>query len=203
MKALIDIARMKKYLRQELSAKRYKHSVNVSKTAVELASRYGCDLHKAEIAGLVHDCTREMDIDTQLKLLKKLDVVPDEVTIFVKELVHAASAAYVCSQLFMIEDQEIISAVRYHTTAKADMTLLEKIIFLADFIEPAREFEGVDAIRDIAFRELDQAILMALNSAISFVLKKEKPIHIATIEARNHIILELNKRYDEELQLKK
>ncbi|MFZ5352932.1 MAG: bis(5'-nucleosyl)-tetraphosphatase (symmetrical) YqeK [Bacillota bacterium] len=191
---MIDISKIKKYLRQELSRKRYKHSINVSKMAVELAARYGCDLHKAEIAGLVHDCTREMSEDIQLQYLKKMNCAADNVVINVKELMHAYSAVYVCSELFQVDDAEILAAVKYHTTGKADMSLLEKVIFLADFIEPERSFKGVDELRELAFRDLDLAVLKALNISIEYVISKNRMLHPYTILARNSIIGSMKKR---------
>ncbi len=185
---MIDLSKIKKYLRQELSEKRYRHSINVSKVAVELASKYGCDMHKSEIAGLVHDCTRKMSKDIQLQYIKRLGIELDDTCKHVEELLHAISGVYVCRELFQIDDEEILLAVRYHTTGRADMTLLEKIIFVADFIEPLRSFQGVEEIRNTAFADLDKAILLALNFTIKYIISIDRSIHSDSIAARNFIL---------------
>jgi predicted HD superfamily hydrolase involved in NAD metabolism len=180
-----------KYLENSISPKRYIHSINVSKTAKKLAEYYEGDAAKAEIAGLVHDCARDLDSSLQLDCLKKEGIAADDLTLSVKELLHGPAAVHICRKVFAIEDEEILNAVRYHTTGKENMSLLEKIIYLSDFIEPARSFPGVEEMRGLAFRNPDKALLMAFNSSIEYVLSKNGFLHIDTIMARNYVLKEI------------
>ncbi|MEA4846431.1 MAG: bis(5'-nucleosyl)-tetraphosphatase (symmetrical) YqeK [Clostridiaceae bacterium] len=188
---MLDLNSIMKYLENSISPKRYIHSINVSKTAKKLAEYYEGDAAKAEIAGLVHDCARDLDSSLQLDCLKKEGIAADDLTLSVKELLHGPAAVHICRKVFAIEDEEILNAVRYHTTGKENMSLLEKIIYLSDFIEPARSFPGVEEMRGLAFRNPDKALLMAFNSSIEYVLSKNGFLHIDTIMARNYVLKEI------------
>ncbi|HOS69754.1 MAG TPA: bis(5'-nucleosyl)-tetraphosphatase (symmetrical) YqeK [Bacillota bacterium] len=187
---MLDLNSITEYLGKTISSKRYTHSINVSKTAKKLAEFYGYDAFKAEIAGLVHDCARDLEKPLQLKYLKEEGIEADELTLSIGELLHGPAAVHICRKVFAIEDEEILSAVRYHTTGKENMSLLEKIIYLSDFIEPARSFPGVEELRGLAFRNLDKALLLAFNSSILYILSKNGFVHIDTILARNHLLKE-------------
>ena len=191
---MLDLNSIMKYLENSISLKRYIHSINVSKTAQKLAEHYEGDAVKAEIAGLVHDCARGLDTSLQLDCLKEEGIAADDLTLSVKELLHGPAAVHICRRVFAIEDEEILSAVRYHTTGKENMSLLEKIIYLSDFIEPARSFPGVEEIRGLAFKSLDKALLMAFNSSIEYILSKNGFIHTDTILARNYLLKEIQGR---------
>ena len=190
MNYLLDLNSITEYLGKTISSKRYTHSINVSKTAKKLAEFYGYDAFKAEIAGLVHDCARDLEKPLQLKYLKEEGIEADELTLSIGELLHGPAAVHICRKVFAIEDEEILSAVRHHTTGKENMSLLEKIIYLSDFIEPARSFPGVEELRGLAFRNLDKALLLAFNSSILYILSKNGFVHIDTILARNHLLKE-------------
>lgn len=176
------------YLSNTLSTKRFLHSKGVAITAEKLAIIYNEDSKKAYLAGLVHDCTREMDILDQHNMLKALGIEVDELTFTTIELLHAITAEYLLKNEFKINDKEIISAVNFHTTGRENMTLLDKIIFLADVIEPSRSFPGIDNIRKLARTDIDEAMLAALESSIKFLLSKRQLIHSNTILARNYIL---------------
>jgi len=182
---------MTEYLKNNISHKRYVHSLNVSATAVKLAELYGCDTVKAGIAGLVHDCARELDIKLLLNYLAKEDIAADDLTLSVKELLHGPAAIYLCRKIFGIEDGEILNAIRYHTTGRENMTLLEKIIYLSDFIEPGRSFDGVEELRELAVENLDKALLIAFNSSIEYIISKNGLIHVNTILSRNYVLKQL------------
>jgi predicted HD superfamily hydrolase involved in NAD metabolism len=182
------------HLNNSISSKRYIHSVNVSTTAVKLAEFYGCDAVKAEIAGLVHDCAREFNVELLLDCLVEESMVVDDLTLGVKELLHGPAAVHICRKVFGIEDEEILSAVRYHTTGRENMSLLEKIIYLSDFIEPGRSFDGVEEIRGLAFKNLDKALLLAFNLSIEYVISKNGLIHVNTILSRNYLLKELQNK---------
>jgi len=182
-----------KYLRDSISSKRYIHSVNVSKTAARLAEYHGCDPSKAETAGLVHDCAREFDMEFMQKCVAEEGISADELTLSMKELLHGPAAVHICRKVFGIEDEEILNAVRFHTTGRENMTLLEKVIYLADFIEPGRSFDGVEELRELAFVNLNRALLLAFNSSIRYVMSKNGLIHINTILSRNCVLKEMQK----------
>lgn len=186
-----NLSSIMEYLENNISTKRYLHSINVSKMAKKLAELYGCDPVKAEIAGLVHDCARELEKHIQLKYLKEEGIEADEIALSTGVLLHGPAAIYVCRRIFGIEDEDILSAVRYHTTGKENMSLLEKIIYLSDYIEPARSFPGVEELRELAFKSLDKALLLALNSSILYILSKNEFVHIDTVLARNCALKEV------------
>lgn len=190
---MLDINSIVKYLEGSISEKRYIHSRNVSSTAARLAEIYGCDVLKAVIAGLVHDCARELDRPQLLDCLAEEGIVADEMTLGIKELLHGPAAVHICRKVFDIEDEEILSAVRYHTTGRENMSLLEKVIYLSDFIEPSRSFAGVEELRGLALENLDKALLVASNSAILYIVSKNGLIHMDTILSRNYLLKEVIK----------
>ena len=186
-----DLHAIEEYLSKTLSEKRYVHSINTARYAEKLAAIYGYDGKKAYLAGLVHDCTREMDMKLQHQLLAALNIRVDELSYNTRELIHAYTAEYVIKNEFHIYDEEIIAATKFHTTGKEAMTLLEKIIFLADVIEPSRSFPGVDYIRRLAEKNLNEALIEAFDSSIRFLLGKRSLIHPNTFLARNYVLLNL------------
>lgn len=185
---MVGLDSMHEYLKKTLSDKRYIHSVNTAETAVRLAKLYGVSEDKAYVAGLIHDCTREAAMDTQIQMLHILGYEVDELTKGIRELLHAYTAEYVMKQQFCIEDQEIISAVRFHTTGSTGMSMLEKVIFLSDVIEPSRSFPGVDYIRQLSVENIDEALLAAFDSSIRFLTGKRAMIHPNTVFARNDLL---------------
>ena len=159
--------------------------------AVKLAEHYGADVKKAELAGLVHDCAKDLSMDECLELAKRHGYEPDEISLRNMSLLHAPLGAYLAKELFHIEDEEIQGAIAYHTTGRKDMTLLEKIIFLADYIEEGSSFPGVEELRELAFIDLNRAILTSLEFSIHNVMKRGRLLHPLTVEARNSLILEM------------
>jgi predicted HD superfamily hydrolase involved in NAD metabolism len=188
VKLLADYNSIKEYLRNTLSAKRYLHSENTALTAEKLAKIYNIDSQKAYTAGLVHDCTREIEIKIQQNMLVALGIQVDELTYNNKELLHAHTAESIIRDKFRIIDEEIISAVRFHTTGKEDMTLFEKVLFLSDVVEPTRNFPGVDYLRQLSIEDVDEALLAAFDSSIKFLMGKRSLIHTNTFLARNYIL---------------
>jgi predicted HD superfamily hydrolase involved in NAD metabolism len=191
VKALTEYDSIKEYLTKTLSTKRFIHSENTAKTAEKLALIYKIDSKKAYLAGLVHDCTRELDMKLQLDMLKALKIEVDELTLSTKELIHAFTAEYLLKSEFNIRDEDVLSAVKFHTTGKENMTLLDKIIFLADVMEPSRSFPGVDFIRQLAIEDIDEAILAAFDSSIRFLLGRRQRIHPNTLLGRNDVLKHL------------
>lgn len=185
---MLDTKSIMKYLEGSISSKRYIHSINVSATSAKLAELYGCDVLKASVAGLVHDCAKELAMEQLLECLSEEAIVTDGMTLSIKELLHGPAAVHICRKVFGIEDKEILNAVRYHITGRENMTLLEKIIYLSDLIEPSRSFEGVEELREQATKDLDKALLIAFNSSIIYLISKNELIHMDTILSRNYML---------------
>lgn len=175
-------------LKLDIGVNRYNHSIRVRDTAVKLAKIYKCDINKALVAGLLHDCGKFYDKDYLLKQAFEFGIISDESYISNRQIIHAPLGAYIAHKEYGIEDKEILDAIRYHTTGRDNMTLLEKIIYIADYIEPQREFVGLDELRDLAWENINAAILKALNDTIIHLINSGSRIHIYTINARNYLI---------------
>ncbi len=185
----MDINEMMAKLKETLSEARFQHSLNVMKDAVKLAELYKADKARAEIAGLLHDCAKGMSREQLVEICEANNIKTDEIMLTHTELLHALVGAVVAKNEYHIDDEEILDAIRTHTTGCANMTLLQKIIFIADVIEQSRDFNGVDEIRQKAFEDLDEALVMAFDSIITFILKKGLLLHTNTVTARNSIII--------------
>lgn len=178
---------LENYVRKNLSEKRYIHSLNVAKEAEILAKKYGADTEKAYIAGIAHDLAKEIPLDI---LKEKLVKYKNENLLkeYPYPLLHGPAAALILKNEFKVTDDEILDAVYYHTTGKCDMHLLTKIIYIADFIEPGREFDGVEKVRDLAKKSLDEAIIAASGIIIIQNVRKGRELHTDTINARNFLL---------------
>ena len=182
--------KIEEYLKNSLSDYRFKHTVGVAQTAVKLADWYGTDPAKAEIAGLVHDIARDFSDRFMLEMCCKYGILADETENHIPALLHGKVAAGFAADRFNISETDILDPVRYHTTGRKNMTIPEKILFLADMIEPGRAYSGVEDLRRIAWVNLDQAVLTGLNSTVRYVLERGLMIHPDSILARNSLIME-------------
>lgn len=185
---------IKEYLKERLSEKRYEHSLNVKKTAIKLAEIYKAEVEKASLAGLIHDCAKYMSDNEILNLADKNGVFVDEVSRLNPKLLHGNVGSVVAKKIMGIFDQEVLSAIACHTTGKKGMNILEKIIYIADYIEPGRDFPGVDELRKKAFIDLDGAILDAFNNTIQVVINRGQLLHLNTIEGRNYLVFHGEKK---------
>lgn len=183
------IGRIKEDLKENLSKGRYEHTLRVVKVCEKLAMTYEADLIKTEIAALLHDSAKFNAQERTFKLAKELNLLDDEIYFYNKSIIHGPLAAKLAKDKYSIEDEDILNAIRYHTTGRKNMSLLEKIIFMGDFIEPSRNFSGIDKIRDLAFIDLDKSLLLALNTNLKFLLKKDRLISKDTVEARNYLMI--------------
>jgi predicted HD superfamily hydrolase involved in NAD metabolism len=172
-----------------INPKRFEHSMGVEKEAVKLCHKYGCNIDNARIAAIAHDCAKDYSDTELLKMADKYCIEADIIQKASPQLLHGPVGASYCRDKFNIYDDEILSSICYHTTGKKDMTLFEKIIYIADFIEEGRQFPGVDAIREEAYRDLDAALLMSCDSTLRYIMENKLPIHPLTIEFRNSLIL--------------
>lgn len=179
---------IKEYLKANLKVSRYNHVLGVVDTSIKLANIYGYDVYKAEIAALGHDVAKNMTNDELKNIICENNIklsVDEENT---KELWHSIVGPVVANKVFEIEDLDILNAIRWHTTGRENMSNLEKIIYLADLIEPSRIFDGVEDIRNIAYKDLDLAMLKALTHTTVYLLNKGLTVDINSIKARNYLI---------------
>ena len=166
-----------------LKHKRIPHVLGTEQEAIRLAERYGADVEKARRAALLHDCTKKLDMEEQLALCRRYGIQLDGLEQKALKLLHSKTGAAIARDVFGVDD-DIYSAIWYHTTGHAGMTKLEKIIYLADYIEPSRDFPGVDKLRKVCYEDLDRGLLMGLEMTIEEMTSMGNPVHHATIEAR-------------------
>lgn len=190
----MDISDYRSLIKSRMGEKRYIHSVNVSKSAVELANAYGADVYKAELAGILHDCCKEIPKDEMLQIIKSGGIILDAVEKNSSKLWHSLAGSVYVRDNLGIDDEDIINSIRYHTTGRAGMSLLEKIIFTADFISAERDYKGVDIMREKAFNDLDDAMLFGLQFTISDLAKRKRNIHSNAIFCYNDILFNLEKK---------
>ena len=176
-------------LEKMLDTKRLEHSIGVSRTSQQLALRFGADSYQAKIAGLVHDCAKGLTQQQMMDAVNHYNICLDTITITEKELIHGPLGGAMAQDIFEIDDLNILDAIRYHTTGRTNMTILEKIIYLSDFIEPSRSYPGVAQLRNIAFKDLDEAVIKAFNNTIEYVIHLGSLIHPLTIDARNDMLM--------------
>ena len=167
-----------------LKHKRIPHVLGTEQEAIRLAERYGADVEKARVAALLHDCTKRLDMEEQLALCRQYGIRLDALEQQALKLLHAKTGAAIARDVFGVDD-EIYRAIWWHTTGHANMTLLEKIMYLADYIEPSRDFPGVDKLRAVCYKDLDEGLLMGLEMTIEEMTSMGNPVHHATIEARD------------------
>ena len=170
-----------------LKPKRMPHVLGTEQEAVRLAERYGADVTKARIAALLHDCTKKLDMDEQLALCKRYHIPLDELEQKALKLLHSKTGAAIARDVFAVDD-DVYNAIMYHTTGKPDMTLLEKIIYLADYIEPTRDFPGVETLRRTVYEDLDRGLLMGLTMTIDEMEEMGNPVHHMTRDARDYLM---------------
>ena len=169
-----------------LKPKRMPHVLGTEQEAVRLARQYGADVTKAQIAALLHDCTKKLNRDEQLALCAHYGIVPDPLERQTLKLLHAKTGAAVARDLFGVDD-DIYNAIYWHTTGKADMTVLEKVIYMADYVEPNRVFDGVDELRDAVHTDLDMGLLLGLQDSIDEMTERGNPVHRHTVEAKEYL----------------
>ena len=169
-----------------LKPKRMPHVLGTEQEAIRLAKQYGADVTKAQIAALLHDCTKKLNRDEQLALCAHYGIVPDPLERQTLKLLHAKTGAAVARDLFGVDD-DIYNAIYWHTTGKADMTVLEKVIYMADYVEPNRVFDGVDDLRDAVHTDLDMGLLMGLQDSIEEMTERGNPVHYRTVEAKEYL----------------
>ena len=178
-------------LANELRPARFRHCRDVSQTAVRLAERWDADIEKARLAGILHDCARNLKGEELLKTSRQFGMIPSPLELLQPALIHAPLGAIIAERRFGISEPQVLQAIRRHTTGAPQMTLLDKVIYLSDCIEPGRNFSGVRKIRDMAVEDLDAAVLLAYEHSILFVVANGGLLHPNSVEGRNSLLMEL------------
>ncbi len=189
VKFMLPLKTMQEKLQSALSVKRYIHTMGVAEEAVKLAEIYGTprEQQKARVAGLLHDCAKDYPEAMRLRLCREYKVKMDEILEKQTDLIHPFLGAEVARREYLVTDEDILNAIRYHTTGRAGMSLLEKIIFIADYIEPNREnFDGLEEARRLAYLDLDEAMRYILKNTIAFVRARGRLLHPLSQEALDY-----------------
>jgi predicted HD superfamily hydrolase involved in NAD metabolism len=189
----MNLDALREATRRQMPDKRWKHTLGVVDTAARLAELYGGDASKAELAALLHDYAKAWPTDRQEQVIRERGL-PQELLRFDKELWHAHVGAWAVGEEHGIDDEEVLDAIRYHTSGRERMTLTDKIVCLADYIEPGRDFPGVNKIRRLAEHSLEEGLIAGFDSTISLLVEKGKRIFPLTVMARNGLIDEMKQR---------
>lgn len=176
-----------------LSERRFIHSKNVAYSATLLAKKYGEDPLKAETAGILHDITKELNPEKQLQIIRSGGIILDDILERTPKLYHAVSGMVYARDTLGITDEGILNAIRTHTTGAANMPLLSKIIFIADFISEERDYPDVDIMRHESEKSLEDGMRYSLKYVISDLLQKGRTVHPDALAAYNEVVLDLNK----------
>lgn len=180
-------------LTEKLDDYRLYHSECVSECAASLAEKYGADIEKAKLAGLLHDVMKNADKAEQLEYMEKSGEALNKVDLTNPKVWHQITGAAFLKSNGIITDEEILGAVRWHTTGKANMTLLEKIVYTADFISADRDYPDVGVVRKLADKSLEEAILYTSQYTVKKLVLNNLPIHPATVECYNDMLLHFKK----------
>lgn len=175
-------------IKNKLNVKRFEHSIRTSHEAEKLAECYGLDVDTAKLAGILHDYAKNLNRDELRDAIDDYTIKVDSIMYNNPGLAHGIVGAEIVKDKLQIVDEDLLNSIRYHTTGRIDMSDLEKVIFIADYIEPKRNFPGVNIVRKMAYEDLDRAMLMALENTIMFLIEHKAIIHPLSLEARNHYL---------------
>ncbi len=175
-------------IRGRLTPRRFEHSLAVARQAEHLAEKYGADPDKARVAGLLHDILKDTDGDSQLQIFKKFGILLDAVEQKAPKLWHAHAGAVFLQHILGIEDREILDAVRYHTTGRAGMSLLEKVLYLADFTSDDRDYPDVEVMRTLTEQDMAEAMRYAVAYTIADLKEQGRPVHPDTLACYDDIL---------------
>lgn len=169
-----DLKKIRKSMEKALDPRRYEHTLGVEYTAAALAMRYGADIKKARLAGLLHDCAKCLSDEKRLKICRKHNISVNEVELRNPYLLHAKVGSFLAMDEYGVKDTDVINAILNHTTGRPGMSMLEKIIFIADYIEPGRKnAPNLEEIRKLAFIDIDRTLLRVLEDTLSYLSEGE------------------------------
>ena len=186
--------KMKKRVQDHLDKERYEHTMGVMYTAAAMAMRYQVDIEKALIAGLLHDCAKCLSSEKKLKLCEKYEITISESERKNPGLLHAKLGAYIAKSKYDIKDHEIVEAIAYHTTGRPAMTLLDKIVYIADYLEPNRNVApNLAEVRRLAFEDIDECLYIILKDSLAYLETKSEVIDPMTEQTYYYYKNKLNK----------
>lgn len=184
MKTIEITQKLRKQLEKELKPDRFEHTLGVAYTSASLAFRYGADVEKALIAGFLHDCAKSMSHEEQVKVCEKNNIEMTEVERKNHSLLHAKVGMFLAQKEYDIHDEDVLNAIRWHTTGRENMSLLEKIVYIADFIEPNRKpLENMARVRKEAFEDIDRCLAHILHDSVVYLRTIGKETDDATMKA--------------------
>ena len=179
--------KMREDILSRLEGYRYTHTLGCEKAAIWLGEKYGEDPQKCSLAMLLHDITKRLSREEQLYLCDKYGIIPCDVEKIEWKMLHGRTAAAIARDVYKIPE-DVAHAIEYHTTGCENMTTLDKIVYLADFIEETRDFKGVEPARALAKKDIDKALLYCFDFSLSDLIERGKLIHKDTMQARNWLI---------------
>lgn len=188
-KSTINYDRFAKVLKARMGEKRYIHSVNVSTEAQRLAKKYGADVQKARLAGFLHDVTKETEPEEQIKIIRDSHIALNSIEESSQKLWHAIAGAAFVRDVIGIDDEDIFYAIRSHTSGRAGMSLLEKVVFIADFTGAERNYDGVDKMRQLADKSLEDAMEFGLSFSITDLVERKLAIDPNSIMCYNEVVM--------------
>lgn len=183
----VNTKKIRKKLEKSLDSKRYEHTLGVAYTASALAMCNQADVEKALVAGLLHDCAKCLSNEKRIEICKKNHIPITDIEKKNPFLLHAKAGKYLAQKQFHIEDEDILNAILYHTTGRPQMSMLEKIIYIADYIEPGRKHApNLPEVRKLAFRDIDAALLQILNDILKYLNDGDNTIDPMTQETYDY-----------------
>lgn len=180
-------------VREQLTERRYIHTIGVMDTSIELAKKYGVDENKAELAAIFHDYAKFRDKEEMRNIILEQNL-PQDLLQHHDELWHAPVGAFLVEKEVGITDRDVLEAIKCHTSGKINMTPLDKVLYVADYIEPGRDFPGVEEVRESAKSSLDIAMIQAMKNTISYLLKRNQPVYPDTFHAYNDMTMKVKGR---------
>jgi len=177
------------YLKNNLSQKRYEHSINVALMSQNLAKLYGEDAIKCELAGLLHDCAKEIPTDKMLQYINKSDIMYGSEFLTMKHIWHGFAGAFIAKEIFNIQDIDVLNAIKYHTVGRENMSNTEKIVFISDLTSCEPSYNNIDKIRNtIKNLDLSEAYIYTLKESLKFLIQENKVIYKQTLDSYNFYI---------------
>ncbi|KGR90721.1 phosphohydrolase [Ureibacillus massiliensis 4400831 = CIP 108448 = CCUG 49529] len=174
-------------IKSRMPEKRYIHTMGVMETAIHLAEKYGENVKSAETAAILHDIAKYADENWMIQIVKDNDLDQRLIT-WGPELLHGPVGAWIAENEFNIHDEDLLNSIRFHTTGRAGMSKLEKILYIADMIEPNRNFDGVEKLRSKADEDLNKAMRACIRHSIKYLVKTKQKIYPVSIECYNDLI---------------
>ena len=184
-----DLKKIRKTLEKELEPKRFEHTLGVEYTAASLAMRYDVSIEDALVAGLLHDCAKCISGEKLIDICEKQHIDINNVERKNPSLLHTKVGEYLAQEIYDIHDSDILNAIRYHTTGRPGMSILEKIVFIADYIEPGRkQAPNLEEIRKLAFTDLDNALIRILEDTLAYLKDSEDEVDPMTRKTYEYYI---------------